>query len=96
MPATIAHKPWTGQDGYGERTFGASTDYRCRIQEGIEKVPTAGGEDQIARGRIYLAASPGVQPEDEVTLPDSSKPQILAVLKQQDQAGAHHEVIIFK
>lgn len=96
MPTDISIASFVSQDKYGERTFGAPAITKARLQYREERIAIASGEEVVARGRVYLAALTGVQPEDMVTLPDGETPEILSVRRVNDEAGPHHEVIFFK
>ena len=98
MATSVTIKPVTATDKYGERTFGAAQTVKAYIMERQERVPITGGEDVLARGRAILGAitSPTVTTKDELTLPDGSTPEILAVRSVNDENGLHHEVVIFK
>ncbi len=96
MPSSITREPFLSHDRYGERTFGAGAAIQCRVQEKIERVTIPSGEEVLARGRVYLGAIVGVSTEDKITLPDGTTPEILSVMKVNDEEGPHHEVIIFK
>jgi hypothetical protein len=96
MAATVIREPFSSLDKYGERSFGAGVPIPARVQYREERVTIASGEEQVARGRVYLGELTGIQPEDKITLPDGETPEILAVRRVDDEDGPHHEVVLFK
>jgi len=96
MPSSITREPFVDEDKYGEFTYGPGVAVQCRIQEREERVTIQSGEEVLARGRVYLGVITGASTKDRITLPDATTPEILAVRKVNDEAGPHHEVLIFK
>lgn len=98
MPQTVTLTPFSSIDKYGERTFGTAKNVKARVVDREERIAIAGGEYAIARGKVYLGelVSPVPSTKDQLTLPDGSTPEILAVRKFPDQAGDHHQVVFFK
>ena len=98
MPTSVTIKPVTALDKYGEKTYGTAQTIKAKIMERNERLAITGGEEIVARGRVILGAisSPTVTTKDQLTLPDGSTPEILAVQPVNDEVGLHHEVIIFK
>jgi len=96
MPTDIDIASFVSHDKYGERSFGAPSTVKGRLQYREERITIPSGEEQVARGRIYLAELTSVQPEDMVTLPNGETPEILSVRRVNDENGPHHEVIFFK
>ncbi len=93
MPHTVTVEPLTGRDDYGRPTYGAAVQYRARVVGKQKLVRAADGAERVSATTVYLASAPGVGPEDRITLPDGSRPPILAVSKVPDEKGAHHEVV---
>lgn len=96
MSSTITREPFVSHDKYGEETYGAAVPIQCRVQEKIERVAIASGEEVLSRGRVYLGSITGVETKDRITLPDGTTPEILSVQKVNDEDGPHHEVLFFK
>ncbi len=98
MTQTVTLTPFSSSDKYGERSFGTAKTIKARVADKEERIPIASGEIAIARGTVWLGelVSPVPSTKDQLTLPDGSTPEILAVRKFPDQAGDHHQVIFFK
>ena len=97
MQNTVTIRRRTGYDAYGGRTFGAGTEYNAYVQYGVERdFDDEGMELQVAGGRIFVDGAPRVTVDDEIELPDGSKPRIVNVEYWTDEQGDHHEVILFK
>lgn len=67
---SVTIEPWSGQNGYGEATYGAGTVYRARIERGVAHT---NGQDQSLYGlhKIILSTYVQVDPRDRITLPSS-------------------------
>jgi hypothetical protein len=100
LTETVTRQPYTGQDKYGQATFGSAENVQCRIVQRPEIVRQAGGEstgvmrEVVAKARIYCRAVPGWGLRDRVTLPDGSQPVILEVHTYPDEDGEHHQVVV--
>lgn len=96
MPHTVLVEKSLGEDGYGNRTFGPPVQYQARVQGRQRLVRTLGGDERVSMVTVYIMGTPGVQPDDRLTLPDGwipLKPPILALGKVADEKGQHHEVV---
>lgn len=62
--------PWTGQDTFGEATYGEGSDYRAHIQQGTQRTP---GADQALPGlyKVLIGEAVQVDPRDKLVLPVS-------------------------
>lgn len=83
------------------------TRYRALVTLKPEQIRTANGEEKVARSRtaiapvvvdaddhlIYLDDLPDIGPDDEITMPDGSKPEIIAVEEHEGTADLHHILI---
>ena len=97
----VTRKPYTGQDDYGQPAFGGAVTVQCRVVYKPEIIKLRGrGEasgttrEILASAKVYCRAIVGWDLRDEITLPDGSKPPILAVPTYPDEDGPHHEVVI--
>ncbi len=95
MPDTVTHKVMTGRDAYQKPTFGAGTDFKARVLFRQRWVRAADGTEKLSRGTVWIGATPVIDPEDEITLPDGSTPPILVVERIPDEKGIHHVKIFF-
>ncbi len=99
MSQTVTLTPFTSSDKYGEPTYGGTPKVvAARVVNKQERIAIEGGETAISRGKVYLGevVSPVPLTKDQLTLPDGSTPEILAVSQFPDEAGPHHQVVFFK
>ena len=97
MPDTVTLEPWTGQDGYGEPTYGDPVTYPARVVGKTRLVRTVSGEEKVSTVTVYLGAVPGASPQDRVTLPSRFVPQqpiILAIERIPDETGALYDAVL--
>lgn len=95
---TISYREPTGTGTYGEPTFVGATTVTCPawISRKPREVRTHTGEERVSSAEISLGhpsgggAVPRPSPEAEITLPDGSKPLILAVASIVDPDGDIH------
>lgn len=98
------NRPTYETDAAGEPVY---TSYRALVTYKPEEVRTASGEERVSRSRVTLApvvvneegtivmldVLPVITPEDEITLPDESKPVIIAVERHDALEDFKHYVI---
>lgn len=81
---------------YGVTTFATlSSPFRGRYVRKNRMVRTVSGDEVVSRSHFYFHGTPGLEPEDKVTLPDGTSPPILSVESYPDDHGSHHEVAYF-
>lgn len=95
MPDTITVEPFLSRDSYGVPSYSASTNYKSRVIQKPTRVLAANGEEVVAKGVIWVGASPGITAEDRITLPDGSTPPIISVSSIPDDSGDHHEKVFY-
>jgi hypothetical protein len=100
MVDEVTRKAYTGQDDYGQPTFGNAVTVQCRVVYKPEIIKLRGrGEasgttrEVLASARVYCPVT-GWGLRDQITLPDGSKPPILKVPTYSDEDGPHHEVVV--
>lgn len=76
---TCQHATRTGIDAYSKPTFAISTPFEAVWDQTRRYIRTTDGEQAVARGSLILEGAPTINPEDQVTLPDSTIPIILDV-----------------
>jgi hypothetical protein len=96
----VKRRPYTGQDGYGQPTFGASSKVQCRIVYKPEIIRRRGAGEAtgaireiVAAAKVYCRAVEGWGLRDQITLPDGRQPSILEVRTYPDEDGPHHQVV---
>lgn len=95
MPHTVTHATVASRDTYGAKTYNTATSYTARVTYKPTMVRSADGMEVLARGVVWLMGSPAVDPDDQITLPDSTTPPILAAELIPDEDGAHHTKVYF-
>lgn len=66
---TVTIYPWSGQDTFGQATYGEGTDYRAHIQNGTTR---AIGENQALPGlyKVIIGEAVQIDPRDKLELPE--------------------------
>ena len=82
-------------DGYGTPTFGAASSYTARVVGKQTLVDTFRGTEELAKTVVYVKATSTFGPSDQITLPDGTTPELLAVEAFPDEDGAHHTKLMF-
>lgn len=96
MPHTVIIAPWTGQNAYGEPTYGAAVSYTARVQGKMRMMIDANGVERVSSVTVYVATTAAIGPKDKLTLPGGwtpASPPIIAVQRVSDEHGDHHTVI---
>ena len=98
MTSTLKVSTRTTHSNYGEPSFAATTaSYRARIVEKPGYIRTGEGED-IAYHTVAWVRSTGavsITASDRVTLPDGSRPPVIAVERFPDEDLEHHVKLTF-
>lgn len=85
---TLTVAPFTGtRDRAGAPTYGADVVYNCRLVRKQKLVRSITGDQVMSSSNAVLKAAPVLKPTDNVTLSDSSTPEILAIENPQDETG---------
>ncbi len=92
---TVTLKPFVSRDARGLVTFGTGTDFKARVIHKPTMVRNKQGSEVVSSGQVWIQGTPTVTPEDEITLPDASTPELLAAISFPDEDGAHHTKIFF-
>lgn len=99
MPTSIDIARFTGDDAYGNHTYGLPTTHRCRIDSRVRGVGGTRATGTVATKAvttyiIYIDwVEPPYTPQDKLTMPDGSNPKITTVTMHYDERGPHHLVI---
>ncbi len=103
LTQTVKRHPLTGFKTGGDPTLSASTfSYMARVDGAQDIIVTVGGVDVKAKNRIIIGPSstggpPNFTVQDQIILPDGTKPRILEVNTFSDRfssAGVHHQEIL--
>lgn len=96
MPDSVSYRQVSSRDGEGNPTYGTATTYRARVvYKEIRTANQATGQDQIGAGEVWFAGVFYPNVDDELTLPDGTKPNIINWAVFTDQLGPHHTRVIF-
>lgn len=104
MRQTMTVEARTGQDGFGNATYGAATAYQCRLVGKRQLVLNGEGREVVSKQTAYLASADEIGPQARVTLSTADvgstqnyaiHPPILASARYPDEAGQHHSVLYF-
>ena len=90
---TITVEPWLSKDKYGQPSFGPGVARTCRIEGKNKLVRALDGQERVSATTIYVYGAAGIGYKDRVTLPDGSRPIILAVEQMPDDHGDYYEAI---
>lgn len=97
----VTRNPYTGQDLYGQPSFGASEAVQCRIVYKPEIIRRRGSGEAtgtireiVSTAKVYCRAVVGWSLRDQITLPGGEQPVILEVQNYPDEDGPHHEVVV--
>lgn len=65
---TVTLYAWTGQDEFGQATYGEGNDYRAHVQQQVARTP---GADQALPGlfKVLIGEAVQVDPRDKLVLP---------------------------
>lgn len=98
MPHSVTIEPWASQDAYGKPTYGAGVAYPAQVMAINERVVTVMNREVVASTQVIVGPNAGLYPPTDprirITLPDGSKPTVLAVTAQPDEDGTHHVVVL--
>lgn len=94
MVDVVGLEAFLGVDAYGRPSYSAATVVLGRVEPTHRRVYNPDETYTVATSRVFLPETPVVSPRDRITLPDGSQPRILAVERQGDERGPHHQVVI--
>jgi hypothetical protein len=70
--------------------------FRARVsREAVRTANRFSGQDEIAAGRVWIAAVLSPTIDDRITLPDGTQPVIVNWNVVSDEVASHHTVIFF-
>jgi hypothetical protein len=69
FPHTVSLEPWTGQNDYGEATYGDAVLYPAKIEQGVNLLREGFGDRTLVpKYKIILGAAVAVDARDRVVL----------------------------
>lgn len=85
---TVDIAPEGTRNLYHEQTPGTATTHDARIEDARIEELTDSGELVTHEGsRVFIPGDPNPGLQDEITMPDGSKPRIVNVNRQRDHKG---------
>lgn len=98
FPDEITYEPPAAHDGEGGITPGPAITIPCKCTRGHRLTRGRDGREQVSTVQAELAGVFGVVAEGIFTLParfDPQQPKAISVEGETDEAGAHHEIVMF-
>ena len=68
MRQRVSIQPWTGNNQYGQPTYGTAQTVQCALVGQMKLVRDSKGQQVPSRSQVYLMSSMAVGPQDLVTL----------------------------
>ncbi len=69
LTQTVGHAPFTGQDSYGEATYGATTWYAAHVEQAIVGQGGVTGVSTVTgQLHVILGAAVAIDPRDKILL----------------------------
>jgi hypothetical protein len=94
MVHTIHLERRTGTDEYGAASFALPTSLSARVVGQERFTRGAGGQEVVSTTTIYVLGDNNIRSVDRITLPDGTRPPILATRTFPDEYGTHHQEIM--
>jgi hypothetical protein len=80
FPHTVTLAPWTGQNQYGEATYGDDSTYQAKIEQGVDLLRAGIGDRSIVpKYKVFVAEPIQVDLRDRLALD--------AVFGERDESG---------
>ncbi len=69
FPHTVSIAPWTGQNEYGEATYGTTSTYQAKIERGVDLARASLGDRSIVpKFKVFVGSAVQVDLRDRLTL----------------------------
>jgi hypothetical protein len=96
MNARVTIRPVSGRDNYGKPTFGTAVVYDCRVNyRAIRTSNRSSGQEVIAAGEVWLLGQLHPNIDDQVTLPDGTRPVLINWDTPMDETGEEHHTKLY-
>lgn len=96
MTDTVTIAAESSKDAYGKPTYAAGTQYDARVNFRSRKVTNEDGQEEIARGEIWIMSNVVVATTDLVTLSTGDTPKVITTERFQDETADHHTKVYFR
>ena len=91
----ITIEPTTGMDAYGQSSYGTGVSVKARVEGKNRMVMDAQGNNVVSGTTIYVDGITVVATSSRITLPNGTKPLVLAIAEMPDINGTCHHKIIY-
>ena len=92
---SVAFKACTGWSA-GKRTYSATaTNHSVLIAHKEKMVRAEDGKEHLSKTQIFFLEPKNIKMEDEITLPDGKKPQILSVEGLMNPSGVMYNPTVY-
>ena len=95
---TLTYEPPASMDGWGDHTYGAAQPISCHLERENKLVRDTLGQERVSNVQAIIAGDFGLVIEGRFTLPAGwlpNQPNAINVLRETDENGEHHEVVMF-
>jgi hypothetical protein len=94
LTETVLQRAYLSQDAYGKPTYGDPVPRSARVEGMVRVMTDAQGHERVSRARIFLDATPAIDVQDLLMLPDGTTGPLLNVTVVREPHGAinHYEV----
>lgn len=92
---TVGSLSGLSTDGYAIPTYASGSTYAARIVREQTQVRSFEGIDTLATTTVWVLSTSTFGPVDQITMPDSSTPTLLAVESPSDENGVTHSKLFF-
>ena len=79
LQATVTHKAYSSDDGYGKPTYATGVERKAIVERRQKVVRTETGEEKLSLARLLFLVPVTVKERDAFTLPDGSTMPILRI-----------------
>ncbi len=87
---TVGTLSGVSTDGYSVATYTTGTSYKARVFGEQTVVRSFAGIDETATTTVWIASTSTFAPSVQITLPDGTTPELLAMQAVPDEDGVHH------
>ena len=93
LQATVTHKAYASDDGYGKPTYSTGVARTAIVERRQKFVRTRTGEEKLSLARILFLVPVTVNERDLITLPDGSEMPILLIVGPVDPTTAEEFIV---
>ena len=79
LQATVTHKAYASDDGYGKPSYATGVSRTAIVERRQKFVRTKSGDEKLSLARILFVGPVSIDERDLITLPDGSEQPILRI-----------------